>query len=298
MDSSNQRYLTDPPPRQIDIFTQATIIFGGILNQIGWFFVGFGMLFFWLAFSFSGFESIFQSTSSWEEIEGTIDKISATNTTVNNQPVYEYNYYFRVKGQTYAGQSFTNGMQFNEQEKVSVLFNFNNPELSVIKGAKRTELSPWILLFLLIFPLVGVILVSIQTRSNLKNLNLLKIGDSTKAEMINKESTGGSVTINNKRYPIYKYTFEFFYKDNIKEGNYKAICKTHLSELVEDEEREIVLFDRYDPKINSIYDAIPNAPEIDLDGAISKSDPVKVFGLIIPGLTIIGNTVYILVQFF
>ena len=296
MNSKEDRHL-GPPPRQIDFFTQSILIFGGLLNQIGWFFIGFGMLFFWVAFTFSGFESIFQSTKGWEEIRGTIDQISATNTSVNDQRVYQYDYNFRLNSQIYAGQSFTNGQQFDIGDKVSILFNFNNPEQSVIKGAKRNELSPWILAFLLIFPVVGCILVIIQTRTNLKNLNLLKIGDSTKAKNIDKQSTGGSVTINNKRYPIYKFTFEFSYKDHIKEGIYQAVCKTHLSDLVEDEEREIVLFDKFEPKINTVYDAIPNAPMIDSDGNILSAEPLKAFGLIIPGLTIFGNIIYLLLQF-
>ena len=104
MNSIEHRYL-GAPPRHIDFFTQSVIIFGGILNQIGWFFIGFGMLFFWIAFAFSGFESIFQSTESWEEIGGTIDQVSTTNATVNDQRVYQYDYNFRLNSQIYAGQS-------------------------------------------------------------------------------------------------------------------------------------------------------------------------------------------------
>lgn len=142
------------------------------------------------------------------------------------------------------------------------------------------------MLFLLIFPVVGAILITIQIRSNLKHLKLLQIGNSARAILKEKEPTGGSVIINNKRYPEYKYTFEFSYRDDYKNGIFQAICKTHLAELV--------LFDRYDPKINIVYDAMPNAPLINSEGKIMPALAIKLLGLIIPFLTILGNFIYII----
>ena len=141
MKSSPNRHLKDEPPREIDLFTQSTIIFGGILNQIGWVFLGFGLIFFWVVEDVSGFENIFINTKHWEEISGTIDQVSGTNTTVNGETIFQYIYSFKLDRGIYAGQSFTTGRQFDKQDDVTILFNFNNPEQSVIKGASRSELS-------------------------------------------------------------------------------------------------------------------------------------------------------------
>ena len=63
--------------------------------------------------------------------------------------------------------------------------------------------------------------------------------------------------------------------------------------LKDEPPREIVLFDRYDPKINVVYDAMPNAPIINSGGKISPALPIKMLGLIIPFLTILGNSIYV-----
>lgn len=294
MNNSSHRQLRESPPRTIDILTQATIIFGGILNQIGWIFVAFGMVFLWIFIAISGIENIFTNTENWKETQGTIEQVLGTNSTINEQPVIQYNYTFQLNENIYTGQSFTTGERFDEGEEVAILFEFNDPEQSVIKDARRAEFGSWILLVLLIFPLIGSALVFVQTRLNLKNLRLLKIGNCTFATLKDKTPTNGSVTINNRRYPVYKYSFEFSGKSNFKESTYKATCKTHLAELVEDEEREIVLYDRENPKINAVYDAIPNAPMISPRGTISPATASKMLGLIIPFLTIAGNCYYVI----
>jgi len=109
MDNYPDRYLYDEPPREIDLFTQSTIIFGEMLNQIGWVFLGFGMIFFWVGEAVSGFENILINTKRWEKTEGTIDQVLGTNSTINEVDVFQYNYSFKLNGKIYAGQSFTTG---------------------------------------------------------------------------------------------------------------------------------------------------------------------------------------------
>ena len=89
MDSSPTRYLKELPPREIDLFTQATILFGGVLNQIGWVFVGFGMIFFWVGEAFSGIENIFLNTKHWEKINGIIDEVLLVNSSENGEDIFQ-----------------------------------------------------------------------------------------------------------------------------------------------------------------------------------------------------------------
>lgn len=45
--NSNKPQLRERPPRQLNAFTKITLINGELLAQIGWGFLGFGMIFFW-----------------------------------------------------------------------------------------------------------------------------------------------------------------------------------------------------------------------------------------------------------
>ncbi|MCB0664002.1 MAG: DUF3592 domain-containing protein, partial [Saprospiraceae bacterium] len=280
MDSNfkpEDRYLAELPPRHIDWFTQATILFGGFLQQFGWFFFGFGMIFFWI-FAWNSHAMVSLGTwGKWDETTGTIFAVENTNASENETPVYKITLQYQVDGETHLSDVYKTGGGFSEGQEVPIEYNRNVPSIARMEGTRRGLFSSWVL-FVALFPIVGLILVSVSLLGNWNFLKLLKIGEYVRGKRVSKEATGGSITINNVTYPIYKYKFEFFHKDK----PYYAICNTHLTQTVEDEEKEIILYDRFHPEKAIVYDAMPNAPKILPEGIIDPAYISKGWVLFLP----------------
>lgn len=282
------RQLRDLPPRNINLFTKATVLFGGFMQQFGWIFFVMGSLFSWIFIPMSSVKYWFEFGKKWETAPGKIVTAEPTNSSVNEETVYQYLQSFEVNGQRYTGKSFSVGQDYQGGEEVTIEYDANNPSDSHVEGARRAAF-PAFVLFVLIFPIVGGVFIFIAIRQNLKAIKLLEIGEFTRGAMCSREATNSSVKINNTTYPVYKYSFEF-------EANgltHSAICKTHQAWLVEDEEREIILFDKYNPDFNVVFDAAGNMPEITEEGILATPGIGKVVYLILPIIGIGMNLYFI-----
>lgn len=284
---AHTRRLTDLPPRNIDWFTQATILFGGFMQQFGWLFFGFGMIFFWAFFWNSTARFWFTDFGRWEETSGFIILSESTNASVNDRIVRKYIFQFETEGKKYTGKAFDTGGGFGMGDEVTVRYRPSNPKNAYIKGMRRA-IFPAFTAFVLIFPLAGLAFIFFNFRQNLKFLDVLKIGEFTRGCVVSKKPTGSEIIINKVRYPVYKYEFEFSYKDK----NYLATCQTHQTQFVEDEEREIILFDRFNPDYNIVYDAMPNAPAINEAGFLEPSPPKSAWVLLMPAFSILAHGWY------
>ena len=96
--------------------------------------------------------------------------------------------------------------------------------------------------------------------------------------------------------PVYKFTFEFIADDG---GTYEAIAKTHLTRNLEDENKEPLLYDQYNPSYAIMLDSLPGSPGIDDMGNFqTKNYITAILSLIIPALTIFGHGTFIFLIFF
>jgi hypothetical protein len=106
--------------------------------------------------------------------------------------------------------------------------------------------------------------------------------------MVGKEATNVKINEN----PVYKYTFRF----TDSSGNVREITdETHRTDLVEDDNRERLLYDRHDPENGMLLDIVPGGVTFDVDGQIQPASPVKTaVYLILPLLALGGHGGYIL----
>lgn len=285
------RHIRELPPRTIDWYTQATIVFGGFFQQFGWIFFGFGMIFFWVFGWNSEARYWLDSFGKWEETTGVIIMSDRTGASQNGATVMRLTFQYEVGGKRLIAKAYESGSGFEEGVEVPVLYKKSNPKKAYIKGARRAMFSGWAL-FVSIFPLVGLIFITVSIKSNLKFLDLLKIGEFTRGSLCAKEATGGYIKINNATYPIFKYEFEFEYKNK----PYKATTQTHLAELVEDEKKEIILFDRFNPAYSVVYDTMPNAPDINPAGFMEVATWRQAWVFLVPGISILGHGSWLLSQ--
>jgi hypothetical protein len=268
------------PPRSIDLYSRLILLFSGFESMFGWIFFGFGMIFFWI-FTFNSTAMLWFSTSkNWVEYKAEVIQAKMTNSSENEEEVFELNYAYFFDEEKYVGRSYFTGDKYEEGDFIAIQYNEENIAQSRMIGG-RSKIFGWWAIFVIIFPLTGIGFIMYSLRKNTKSLYLIKNGHFTTGTMQSKEATGGVITINNNSFPIYNYKFEFQYN----ERTFISKCRTHLSELVEDEVNEFILFDQKNPELNQVYDAIPNALTFDNMGYMNSLSIRKAHILIAPFLS-------------
>lgn len=215
------------------------IIFGKFQTIFGLVFFLFSLIFFAIFFSFVKFD---EPGNNSPAIEGIVTKVERTNTSVNDREVYAFHFEYRLPdGTIHSGKSYSEKMYYETGSAVEIQYSADDPAISRIKGMRSGEFGPWIMLAMLPFLLTGLGFLIFGLKKAKKEIYLLQVGELAHGTLLNKEPT--SVKINNQT--VYKLTFQFTAGD----GNaYTTVCKSHKPHLLEDEEKEKLVYD-------------PNAPE-------------------------------------
>lgn len=285
------------PPRNVPPGVRLRLLFGGFLNQFGWAFFGFGMIFVWIFAVNSDISAILHFRGEIDRTTGTVTRSEYTGWNEgggdndSGTPIYRNYYRFTAPdGTEYEGVSYATGRQKQPGAQVTIEYPKGRPDISRIKGMKRNFFGP-VGMIAVIFPLAGFFIMLSGFRGGIKGARLLGNGWLALGRLKSKEDTGGRV--NDK--PIFKMTFEFTADDG---GTYEAVAKTHKPWLLEDEEQEILLYDRRNPSSAVMLDSLPGAPTIDKNGRIrTKKGGGVGASLILPVLTVLGHGGYFLLRF-
>lgn len=135
----------------------------------------------------------------------------------------------------------------------------------------------WPVLFTLIFPIVGGIMVGYSLKRNFKAVDLITNGKFARGKIIDKRPTNTKIN----EQTVYEFTIEFA-ADNGR--TYQVKSRTHKVHLVQDEAEELVLYAPADPSLGVIFDTVPNAPKFVKNGEIAAPGVVQYFNLILPAL--------------
>jgi hypothetical protein len=286
------------PPRPVPLSVRILIRFGGFMNQFGWFFVGFGLIFVWIFTLRADVTSWYYFRGPLAETTGTVTRTEHSGFTEGDGsdhgdglPIYAYYYTFIAEdGLRYDGVSYSTVRPRDEGEKVGIEYPLDKPDISRIKGMQR---SPVGLLGAMsaIFPIIGIFFIIPGIRKARRAIRLLTIGEQTTAHL--KSSVKTNTEINDR--PVYKLTFEF----ETRHGQIsQATAKTHLVENLEDEHDEPLLYDPMEPSNAVMLDSLPGLPRIDADGQIRASSGVSaLFCLAVPVATVVGHTAYLFWRF-
>jgi hypothetical protein len=286
------------PPRRVPFLVRCSVLFGGVINQMGWLFFGFGLIFFWAFGLNSDVTSFLYFLGERETVRGTI--ISAGrpvaseggSDTSEGTPIYANYYAFRTPdGRQYQGVSYATGRQLQEGSSALVEYCKNNPSISRIKGMRRAIFGPFGLISVL-FPLVGFFIIYAGLKKGFKASRLLKHGRIGLGKLKSKVPT--NTRINEQR--VYQLTFEYSPDEG---GTYEVVTKTHLVDALEDDEQEKLLYDPYKPSYAVMFDNLPGSPRIDELGNIRARSMLRSLAfLVIPLVTIIGHGIYIYLKYF
>lgn len=289
--SQTYSYNLSGPPRPVPWPIRAQAMFGGVFSQFGWLWLGFTMIFLWLFGGMTSFNGLFFLVSNVDTAQGVVSTIGDTGASENETPVYANHYAFRVERleQDFHGISYTTGQTFSEGERVTIEYLSNNPDISRIQGARSGTFSPWVLCFVGIFPLIGIIFVAVSLVSGFKANRLLTHGRVALGTLINKEPT--NTRINNQT--VYKLTFEFTADTGQR---YEATARSHQPYALEDEPQEQLLYDPQNPKKAVLLDSLPGEPDIDEWGNIQVANIGRsIRSLILPAAVLVINALIFVV---
>lgn len=160
MPQSHGPGLTDlldlaPPPREVPRALRWRLLLnGGVL--FGSVFFGGGMIFTVALAPKTGLWSTLQLYAGHQEAPGRVDKVRKTGLSENQTTVYRYDYSFNLPEGVRLGTSYSPGKRFDPgPPAVTIEYLPGNPDVSRIQGT-RTGLCPPFVLFVLIFPTIGL----------------------------------------------------------------------------------------------------------------------------------------------
>jgi hypothetical protein len=283
--SGQDSYNLALPPRHIPWLVRAQLLFGGFPNQFGWLFFGFGLVFVWTFGLSADLSSILFALGEVETTRGVVTEVEETNASENDTTIYANYYSFRVERveTEYEGVSYATGYEFSPGQSVVVEYLRRDPNLSRIEGTRRNIFGPWVLCFVLLFPLVGLSFMIFGLKNGFKANRLLVDGKVGLGVLKSKEPTNTRVN----EQTVYKLTFEFTDEYG---GRYEVVAKTHQSRVLEDEAQERLLYDPHQPTYAVMLDSLPGTPDIDEMGNIQPAGLMRGgLVLIVPLLTLVGH---------
>lgn len=271
--------------RPIPLGLRLKILFGGFSSQFGWIFFGFGMIFVLVFVTNIDFSDFYLGEGS-PTAQGKVTKVFATNSSVNKRTVFACEYEFTApNGQKIQATSYTTGRLPNEGDTVDVEYLTNKPSYSRIKGMSQGAFPPFVL-FVLIFPTIGLIFIIANLLWSLKALRILKDGIITSGQLSRTEAT--NTRINNS--PVIRYFFTFTAQDGQK---YEAKAETHNPASILDERQEMIFYDPLDPKKAVVKDNLPGHPQLREDGSFVDIGIIGALPyLILPGITVSIFVIY------
>ncbi len=286
-DSTMARHLS-PPPRRVPLALSIRVILGGI-GQLGWFLVGFGLIFVWAFDADGAVVSAVQFSRELSVVEGTTTGWRELNLSINDEQVYETSYSFEIDGQTYRGASYGTGYYVPEGQRLPVEYRPSNPSISRLQGM-RASAAGVVIAFVFVIPLIGLAFLRWGLRSGLRNRRLLAEGQLAFGSLVSDEDT--SVQVNNQ--PVRRLTFEFTASSG---GRYQVVASTHQATKLMDDAQEALVYDPRHPADATLIDDLPGHPTIDPRGDFETGGArevlIALLNLVIPTATVVGHGVFL-----
>lgn len=242
-------FLLEPVPRRripsvikraANVKTHAVGIF-----LFGFVFLVMGGIFTWIFFPYN-LRQDWQLDGSHSVADGHVVEVEKSNMSINETPVYRYAFEFMSdeSGEVVQGVCYTTGRRWENGAKVSVLYMEGNPSVARIKGS-RLSMGSVATLFVLIFPLVGMIMMIVSIYFAARRQWILQNGMVGEFHVIRVVDT--NVKINDQ--PRYRAECKRA-DDAMDDGVYS--CASHVRKKVEYlralESSERTVFGLYDPR--------------------------------------------------
>ena len=261
------------------IFYKIQTMFSGTVQQIGWVFYFVGLLFSSLFLSLSDL-SFVHYWGSVTTTEGRSIGAEETNASSGDVPVMATHFTFTTpEGTTFDSVSYATGDYYEAGVTVPVEYPKGKPEYARIVAMRRGHFGAGVL-FVLIFPFVGFMILIFGLNKGVKSMMLLSGGRLAHGRLVGKKPT--SVYVNNQQ--VMALTFQY----QVDGQHYSTVAKTHTPEDLQDEKEEALIYKPSDPSFSVMVDALPGRPTIDERGHIRPKNMLGFVPVIIlPGLSLL-----------
>ncbi len=239
-------------PRSISVGLKMQILFGNVVFSMGLLFFLFGSVFTIVFGLNADFTSPFSFNDNDPSIKGIVVKVEETGSRENKRSIYQNTVKYKVNGKEYYSDSYSLGNVVNALDSVDVQYSPEDVSLSRISGMRKAPFSAWVVLLTLIFPGIGLTMLIFGIRRSRINVRLLKIGLLTHGKVTRKEATNTKIN----KQTVYKVFFTFTTKNGILT---ESSVKTHKTHLLEDEEKEQLVYDAENPTNAVLIDSLPKA---------------------------------------
>lgn len=247
-----------PPPRWVPLPTACAAL-TGLVGFLGAIFFSFGMVFVWVFGAALHPIDEWRLSRSYIKAPAVVESVQATNARDNKITVYEYRFRFQPgDGLPVDGSCYTTGQTWQEGDRAMVHYLPEKPEVARLDGARRSLFSPWLILFLLIFPTVGLGFFVPSVVFGTKKIRLLRSGEITGAISISSAPTNTSVN----NVPVMKYSYEFRDRQG---GVYTGASNALPTEKIGDEASEPILYLPSNPYQSMLVDALPLKFPLEVD---------------------------------
>ncbi len=263
-------------PRRVPLSLQVVNLLNGF-SQIGWALFGFGMIFFWV-FSLNADFSFVTFRGPHETVDGRVTRVENTSASENDTPVHALHYEYSVAGNLHTGTSYITGASVSPGEMVTIEYDEGNPSRSRIEGMRRALFGPAVM-FVNIFPFIGLVMLIPATITGLRRNRLLREGLIANGKLVSKSAT--NVRINHRQ--VYELGFEFTARDGRR---YKAKARTTDTDRLQDEAQEPLLYDPADPTRAYVLDETPARPEFETNGDLRGKPGAAIRVAILPLIVI------------
>ena len=292
---SNRIHQLAAPPRRVPLRLQCSVLLG-ITGGIGAIFLITGLI---VTLVFGGpivpINDLLLSLLPTSTTEGTITAVSGTSTTVNDVPVYRYDFMFYTpEGTELSGTSYITGYQWSPESHVTIEYTTDHPQVARIQDARTSLLPPLVAPLMLIFPLTGAFLFAGAVRSGWQHIRLLQYGEVSSAQNITATPT--NTTIND--VPVMAYTYEFQDSAGV---TYNGTSRSLPKPQIGDESEEPVLYLPWAPDHSVLVDALTLRRPIEIDEFGQWITQVSIWPVIWCGITfvsLLGITVFAVLRLF
>lgn len=249
-----------PPPRRLPWALSLRVLLGSGWTQFGCLFFCFGMIFVLVFGANADFDDITRFKGSLKRAPGVVTGSEETSMEVNDEDVVGWSYTYAVDGQSLEGFCYTTGWEHEEGKSVQIEFPPGEPTCSRIVGSRKSESPLTVILFVGVFPLVGLCFIVSGIRQGVKGHGLLVSGQLSWGRLQSKNAT--NVTVNDQ--PVYELVFAFAPDGYSREFLCRA--RTHVTERLEDEAEEPLLYAATAPDHSVMLDSLPGGGTIGANG--------------------------------
>ncbi|MFI5345812.1 MAG: hypothetical protein ACHQ51_05510 [Elusimicrobiota bacterium] len=202
-------------------------------------------------------------------------------------PVYETSYEFTTSdGVMHSGVSYGTGFCLQPGDVSEAEWPAGEPRYSRLKGMRSDYLPGSGGLFVLIFPLIGLIFAIFGLRQGLWDAHLLAEGRLARAKLVDKTETN----VRQNKRPVYALTLSFVDEGGVER---RGTIKTAEPERLEDPAAENILYSPEDPTRIAALDFLPGALRSGPGGRLETVSTGKTYAvLILPGLTVLVNGLF------